>query len=493
MAIKLFPGIEPEDAKRVAARMMNDTYQNFDKLSNTAKWATKWGPMPQFASFTMEFMRNQYNQGRLIKQMLQGNFGAEYGVKVAAEQLPAMRTEGMKRLTALLATYAGTYGVTEGIKSQFGVTPDKEKALRETVLPEWDQNKGLAIALSEDGKQGSYANMSYISPQTLGIQALKAALSDAPIESLASIAVEEFVGEGTFINQAAMRALDNRNERGKKISYSDDDFTNFKERLGFFFKETLTPGTSREIDKFMKAKRGEGDFTMKEIAARQAGYRVNKFDIAEQAGFRIGETSENFNAARGDYNNTRDYGKVSPAELEKTYQRTNESAKLSFDKLVSHYNNLTTLELSEDERIAVMRSGKVGSSTILDVMENKYTDIPLFESKSVADIYDELGGSRKEKEAAMRGMASGDPVFGKKLFNHHKSMLVNERRNITEKDKLYLALDTEKRAKRLYEMNILENRALQREMMSKGILNKGVMRAIKLRQQAENSAMTGGQ
>ena len=140
-----------------------------------------------------------------------------------------------------------------------------------------------------------------------------------------------------------------------------------------------------------------------------------------------------------------------------------------------------------------MRSGKVGSSTILDVMENKYTDIPLFESKSVADIYDELSGSRQEKEAAMRSMSSGDPVMRKKLFLHHKSMLVNERRNITEKDKLYLALDVEKRAKRLYEMNILENRALQREMMSKGILNKGVMRAIKLREQAENSAMTGGQ
>jgi hypothetical protein len=126
-------------------------------------------------------------------------------------------------------------------------------------------------------------------------------------------------------------------------------------------------------------------------------------------------------------------------------------------------------------------------------MENKYTDIPLHESKSVADIYDELSGSRKEKETAMRSMASGDPVLGKKLFNHHKGVLINERRNISAKDKLYLALDVEKRAKRLYEMNILENQALQKEMMSKGILNKEVMRAIKLRQQAENSAMTGGQ
>jgi hypothetical protein len=335
--------------------------------------------------------------------------------------------------------------------------------------------------------------MSYISPQSLGVQALKAALSDTPIESLADIAVDELVGEGTFMNQAAMRALDNRNERGQKISYSEDDFTNFKERLGFFFRETLTPGISREIDKFMETKRGVGDYTMGEIAARQAGYRVNKFDIAEQAGFNIQRTSENLNAARGDYNTTRDYGKVSPAELEKTYQRTNEAAKLSFDQLVRHYNNLTTLELSEDERIAVMRSGKVGSSTILDVMENKYTDIPLHESKSVADIYDELSGSRKEKETAMRSMASGDPSFGKKLFNHHKGVLINERRNISAKDKLYLALDVEKRAKRLYEMNILENQALQKEMMSKGILNKEVMRAIKLRQQAENSAMTGGQ
>jgi hypothetical protein len=487
MFTKLFPGIDPEDAKRASARVMNDTYQNYDKLSNTAKWATKWGWMPQFASFTMEFARNQYNQGRMIKQMIQGTFGQEMGLKVAPEQLNAMRLEGTKRLTALLATYAGTYGVTEGIKSKFNVTPEKEAALRDTVLPEWDKNKGLAIALSEDGKTGSYANMSYISPQSLGIQALKAALSDAPIESLAAIAVEELVGEGTFMNQAAMRALDNRNERGKTISYSEDDFTNFKERLGFFFKETLTPGASREIDKFMKAQRGEGDYTMKEIAARQAGYRVNKFDIEEQAGFRIGETGDNFNAARGDFNNTRDHGEVSPEELEKTYQRTNEAAKQSFDQLVRHYNNLTTLDLSEDERIAVMRKAKVGSSTILDVMDNKYTDIPRLESRSVSDIYDELGGSNDEKLAEIVKLSQDDYPLRKKLINHHKSMVSAEYRGVSDKDRLYLSMDVEKRSKRLYEMGILENQALLNEMMNKNIVNKEVMQSMYRRQEAERS------
>jgi hypothetical protein len=127
MFTKLFPGIDAEDAKRASAQLMNDTYQNYDKLSNTAKWATKWGWMPQFSSFTMEFARNQYNQGRVIKQMLSGTFGKKMGLQVKPEQLKAMSIEGAKRLTALISTYAGTYGVTKGIKNQFGVTPDKAR------------------------------------------------------------------------------------------------------------------------------------------------------------------------------------------------------------------------------------------------------------------------------------------------------------------------------------------------------------------------------
>jgi hypothetical protein len=489
---KLFPTLGDEDVKKFAARMINDTYQNYDKLSNTVRWATKWGAMPQFASFTAEFARNQYNQGRIIKQMLNGTYGKDFGLQVAPEQLRAMQREGAKRLASLVAVYGGAYGITEAIKSESGVDPKKEAALRETVLPEWDRNKQLAIALSEDGTAGSYANMSYILPQSVGVAALRAGMDGSDITSLSGLIVEELVGEGTFINKAAMQALDNRNDRGKPISYSEDEFGQFKDRLGYFITQSFKPGTAREIDKMMKAQRGVGDYTMKEIAARQVGYRVNKFDVAEQAQFTIKRTNDNLNLAKTDYNSQRDYGDVSPQQLERTYQEANAAAKKSFDQMVRHNENLATLGLTEEQRIDVMREAGLSSENILNVLEGKYADIPRIETKSTSDIYDELTGSNQEKVAEIRKISKEDPKLGKELFGKHKDMLLAERRDISERDKLLLALGTEKRALRLYEMGILENRELLRKMMSKKIATPEVLFAIHRRHRAENAPNLGG-
>jgi hypothetical protein len=444
---KLFPSLDDEGVKRVAAQMINDTYQNYDKLSNTVRWATKWGVMPQFASFTAEFMRNQYNQGKMISQMLRGTFGNDLGLQVSPEQLGAMRREGSRRLASLMAIYGGAYGITEGIKSQYGVDSEKEAALRETVLPEWDQNKQLAIALSEGGTKGSYANMSYILPQSVGISALRAGMDGTDITSLSGLLVEELVGEGTFINKEAMRALDNRNERGKPISYSEDEFGQFKDRLGYFIAQSFKPGTAREIDKFMKAQRGVGDFTMKEIAARQAGYRVNKFDIAEQARFNIKDTNENSKLAAQSYNTTRDFRNVSPQQLERTYQEANASREESFNQLVRHNQNLGTLGFDEDQRIDIMKKAGVSSKDILSVLQGAYTDLERVKIPSTSEVYDALPEGDKEKLVAMRRVMDEDPALGKRLRDIYK----REKRqsNMTGREKLLRRMDAGERVRYL--------------------------------------------
>lgn len=471
---KLFPSLDDEGVKRVSAQMINDTYQNYDKLSNTVRWATKWGVMPQFASFTAEFMRNQYNQGKMISQMLRGTFGNDLGLQVSPEQLGAMRREGAKRLAFLTAIYGSAYGITEGIKSQHGVDPEKEAALRETVLPEWDQNKQLAIALSEDGTKGSYANMSYILPQSVGISALRAGMDGTDVTSLAGLLVEELVGEGTFINKEAMRALDNRNDRGKPISYSEDDFQNFKERLGYFITQSFKPGTAREIDKFMKAQRGVGDFTMKEIAARQAGYRVNKFDIAEQARFNIQKTSENAKLAARTFNSARDFKDVSPQQLERTYQEANKSRQESFDQLVRHDNNLKTLGFGEDQRIQIMKDAGVGSKDILGILQGTYTNLDRVKLPSTSEVYDELPDGDAAKLSAIAKIRKEDPKLGKRLQDTYRRE--KKQSNLSEREKLVRRMDSGERVR--YIRSLPNPAGVAADYRRRGIITDDMYRRI---------------
>ena len=157
---KLFPDASPEQVKRLAAHSINDTYQNYDKLSKVFKQLTRWGVAPQFASFTAEFMRNQYNQGKTIAQMFAGTFGADMGMGEPNRR--AMIVEAGKRLAALTAVYSATWGTIEALKATSGVTDKKEDALRDTTYAEWDKNKNLLVSLNEDGRTGFTMNTSYI-------------------------------------------------------------------------------------------------------------------------------------------------------------------------------------------------------------------------------------------------------------------------------------------------------------------------------------------
>jgi hypothetical protein len=477
---KLFKGMGEKDAKRIAASMMNDTYQNYDKLSNTVRWATKWGVMPQFAAFTAEFMRNQYNQGRMIKQMLSGTFGADMGIDMTRANIGAMRREGASRLASTVAIYGAAYGITEGIKSQFNVTPEKEAAWRETVAPEYDRNKSLAIAMSEDGKTGSYANMSYILPQSVGIAALKAGLDGSDSTSLPALLVDELVGEGTFIHKEAMRALDNRNQRGKKISSSEDALTSFKERLEYFVTQSFKPGSAREIDKAMKAHRGVGDFTMKEIAARQVGYRVNKFDTAEQAMFNIKRTNDNAVMARSEYKTAKEFENLSARALEEVYQKSNASFIKSQERNINHAANLKTLGLSENDVIQVLRDSGMGVVDILGAINGTTRDIPRVDRVTPSSVWSEqvFPLSDKERIKFITKLARTDPAMAKALISRNKSDILDRYNKVSPIDSLIKGLGVADGARARYIFNESKRQANPegyiRSMMKKGAVTSQV-------------------
>ena len=472
---RMFPNASDEVVKKQAAMMINDTYQNYDKLSNVVRTLSRWGVMPQFASFTSEFARNQYNQGKMIARMLAGNFGEEFS-ELGAANVARMRIEGGKRLASLLGVYGGTYAAIEGVKAASGVDDKKEEALRDVAYAPWDKNRKQLVKLDEGGRTGWVANPSYVVPHALGLSALQAGLSGDSEQSVVGLLAEEFIGEGSFVFQSAYQALANRDERGELISKEVDKLDQARDRLGFFLTESFRPGFSRELKKLEKARLGKGDLTLKEVGARQLGARINPFDVGEAAMFTIRNTNTLSNEAKSDYNSLLKFGEASEAELNQAYERANKIYSDAFAALSKNNQSLITLGYDENERIEIFKNAKVSSKRILEILDNSPSDLPRALKKSTSDIYNEMGDTMQQKRSNIKKEIRKDPIVGKRLMNMWIREQKNASKGLNQKDTLIRNMDTDEKVDYLS-----RNPSMISEFRRKGLLSDSVIQALRIR------------
>jgi hypothetical protein len=490
VARNMFPSADSETIKRFAADVTNDTYQNYDRLSKTFKELSKVGIVPQFASFTAEFARNQYNQGRIIGEMMQGTFGR--GVKgLGQADLAAMRTEGGRRLSSLMAVYGISFAAIKAWNANHNVTDAKEAALKETVLPDWDENKMLAITLSDDGKTGKYANPSYIVPHYTGLAALDEGLSGRPIEGVRNLLINEFVGEGSFLARSVISGVSNVNlQTGKPLSYETDKFKNAQERFAFAMDDAFRPGIAREVTKLQQSLRGQGQISPQDVLRRQAGVRLNAFNTQEAAMFKIKQSVNNSRLASADYSAARDYRNLSPEQLMAVYQKSNSAYRDSMVKITRHANNLATLGFSQDEIIKTIKESGLGSSNILNVLNNQVPDLPLVKRETGTQIWEDRISQlpRAQQMSEIRKITREKPPLGRSLISIYKSEELAKRRGMTPIDSLIMSLGTSdgSRAEYIYKQSLKSQNpdAYIQAMARKGIVTGDVMRQIRMMQQA---------
>jgi hypothetical protein len=424
-------------------------------------------------------MRNQYNQGKIIAQMLRGTFGAELGLDISKANVKAMREEGAKRLASLATVYGATAAAVKAISHDGGVTEEKEIHARE-LMPSWDRKKSLAMRLSEDGKQISYANASYIAPQALGLAALDAGMSGEPIENLSEMLISELVGDGTFVNRSMMQAINNRNDRGQKISSNEDDFKNAMERMKFFLSEAFKPGIAREVEKMDEAMRGVGDLTTQQVWARQLGYRVTTLEFAESAKYMMMEHKDNADMSKREYIKARDEGTMRPEDLEALYQKANEARKESMALIARRNQNLIVHGYSEAERIQVMKDAKISSKDILATLQGRYNDIPRVAIPSVSDRFDELTGTTKEKRRQIIEIAKTDRELGRKLMQNLRREQMNKRRGVNDRESLLRNMSVADRAREI--MSHPNPNSYLKELRRKRIATDEVVRLVRMMQ-----------
>jgi len=475
--------------KQAAALLTNDTFQNYSKLNPVVRWATRYGIMPQFASFTAEFARNQFNMGKQIKNLFGGTYAAELGINLGKANTREMAAEGAKRVAATGIVFGGYFAAEKSLENNYGnMTDEKKVALRESILPDWDKDSPIIAEISDDGKKYKYANSSYLLPQSLLLQSFRNGFDGDDVTSVSNFLMKEFVGDGTFVGKEIYSALANRDlDTGKRISYNEGA-KKHRDLIANAVESMFKPGTAREVDKFLKAYRNVGDYSMNEVTARQFGYRVNKGDMERSASFKARGTYENAQGAKSNYNTLVKYnkGEYTKETVDAIYQQNNETYRSTMNQMIKHKNNFFTLGFDKDQIIEIFRKARVSNKDILSIMTNNPSDIPRVPTTSTEDIVNSLNldlddSSNKNLKSIAKSLYENfNPNDAKKYLNYVRRY--QKKSTFTPEERLIFSMSNADKRQYLIDTGKINKSKYIEDMVRKGVFSREFYRSLLLQQ-----------
>jgi hypothetical protein len=505
---KIFPALRGpasrQELNRLSSAITNDVYQNYDRLSRIVRAATRVGVMPQFVAFTAEFSRNMYNQATIARLMAMGDVAGlarKYGIQqrfLKGVDTGAMQREGTKRLAMLtLVGSAATFGPAAWNNSQ-GIDKETDDDIRLT-LPSWMKNKPLLYYRGE-GDNIAIANASYIMPHAIVGSVINAALDGEDERTVLGFVAEEFIGDGTFVNQELMRALDNRTARGKKITHAIDDAEKTRDLLAYVMQATFEPGFVREYEKFIDAQSEQGLYTTGEVLRRQLGLRFQKMKFTENVQYKLQDLMDSQSGYKGEYSTaykrfTGEYegDPISQQELDQIYEASNEGARKAYERMQVIYRAMTrSYGFTTDEAIEAIseKGSNLSKKNAYRIIKGlPYKDLDRTPQSNIHAQLEELFGegtnidsySDAQIRAQLARTQRANPIIGKQLINLYRTQKRIEASGLSTEQKLLKSMSVEDRASVILELG-MNNPKAKRELRSKGIWTSDVDLAIKFMQ-----------
>lgn len=432
-----------EDLKNAAAKLLNDVYQNYDKVNPILRKGTQYGFLPQFATFTMELLRNQYNQGRQIKELMTGTWGSKLGINLGQPDMAASMRIGSTRAVFSAGVLGGTTAAMASWEASNGVKGDDRNRLIESYVPEYDENSPLLLSMSEEKDKFNYLNSSYLVPQRMISQAFMAGLDGTDETSLMAMARQEFLGEGAFFYRGLLKGALNIKEFGKedKISTNPDRIKAAAEIIDYSISEMFKPGQAREIEKFIQAKRPGARFSTNEVIARQVGWRTNPFKMEKSGVIK----------SRGDYGGARQekksWGTTSkydaenlqafPGMYEAKYQEANQRYQAIMQKQVMHYNNFVHFH-GDEQAGEMLKTAGVSKKELAYIRMGKVPPLPMHPSQTLEDRFEALGldpsiNTKENNKVIIDSLKQiSDPFERKRMLNYVKGFRKKARAGLNE-------------------------------------------------------------
>lgn len=478
---KAFPDYSKEEIEAAAARMTNDVFPNYDKLSPAVREASKVGFAQPFIAHYAELSRVSYNQGKIATQMIRGNFGRDYGLDPSRADLKQMALLGVKRGASFAALTAGATTSVNLKNEENGIDEKTLKGFEESVLPFWMEGTTAVISPNKDNpRRGFFVPPEYLVPQIAMGDAFSAGLGDQPFEDFASIFTTRVLSEGgSLALQTLFKISTGVDETGREISLDPNGFAQTKAIAKVLFEDIVKPGTFRSYERFENAINGIGDRTVAQEVKSLFGWRAYSYDTDVSFRSRFFQSSDRMQKAKGRYTSAFkkfSKGDMSREDLEANYIENNTARKNLLQQAKLHYDNMGMgiLNYSLDEKIKIMKDGGLSNLDILDIITNNYTDMPRSIKESTAEKYDNLVG---DKETAISNLPDSNPNK-RLLINYFKRQQKIKDRKISEVDKLVLGLDIPQKVDFLIRIGADKNKAVLDEYLLKDPQRRDVLKAI---------------
>ncbi|MAL83777.1 MAG: hypothetical protein CMF11_05455 [Idiomarina sp.] len=481
---KVFPDYTAEQIEAAAARMTNDTFPNYDKLSEIVRKGSRVGFLQPFIAHFAELSRISYNQGKFALQMIRGNFGRDFGLDPARANKISMRFLGGKRLAAFGLFTAGSKIAVNFKNEENGLDDKSVQAFEQSVLPFWMDGTVAIINPDKDNpRRGVFVPPEYILPQIAMGDAFSVGFQEKPFEEYASILKGRVFSEGGSLGlQTLQKITSGYDERGKPIYIDPSLAARTKVIASTIYDDIIKPGTFRTLERFKDAYNGIGNRTIAQNVQSLFGWRVYEYDADRSFRAKFAESSSMMNAAKGNYTTAfrkKIAGDISQQELDATYTQANTARRNRLDQARIHYKNMDVepLNYSLDEKIKLMKEGGLSSMDILDILSGNYTDMSRSVKESTAEKYDNLEG---DKEKAILALSDNNPDKIK-LRNYYRRQLKTQALNISEIDKLVISLDIEPKVDFLLRIGADKNKEVLMGYLKKDPNRKDVLEAITLR------------
>tara|TARA_R110002012_G_scaffold298945_1_gene497667 strand:+ start:877 stop:4701 length:3825 start_codon:yes stop_codon:yes gene_type:complete len=480
---KVFPNYTKEQIEAAAARLTNDTFPNYDKLSQIVREGSKFILQPFIAHFA-ELSRISYNQGKFALQMLNGNFGRDFGLDPSRANLKEMAALGAKRGGSLALMTAGATTLVNSKNEENGLDDNSIQAFKQSVLPFWMEGTTAVIKPDKDNpRKGFFVPPEYVVPQLAMSEAFNAALRGQPFQDYASILKTRIFSQGgSLALQSLQKITSGRDEIGRPIYIDPSLSAKTNVIASSLFDDMLKPGTFRTYEKFKDSINGIGDRTVAQEVQSLFGWRVYTYDADRSFAGKFSQASSMMNRAKGTYTSNYEKfskGDISQQDLESSYNEANTARKNRLDQARVHFSNMSAepLNYSLDEKIEIMKKGGLSNLSILNVISGTYTDIPRYIEESIGDKYDSISG---DKEKAIRSLPKSDPDKIA-LANYYKRQVRIQELNIKPIDKLIIGLDIKPKVDYLIQIGADKNPEVLRDYLRKDPARKAVMQALTIR------------
>ena len=397
-------GFDGKRFEEIAAELTNATYQNYDRINPAIRYFSRIGVLNEFVSFNLEQLRTLFNQGTLIRNLKNGKFAQdmkdEFDVNLDQNFLNDLANKRLASGLAMLAT--ATAGITLANRGIQGVTQDEERAIRETVVPYWDEDSKLLI--KKDGDKVKTANMSYQLPIAELTSVFESGLrGEDAYESIGNVfrsAWSKMGGSGTINANNFFAAINNRDPRtGRPISDEPSGARQFSDRLLYYTTKSFTPTLLGKTS----------DKTTPDLIARYTlGLRNQNTTVEDGAGFKLRALKDNINNVRRSYSS--DF--YQDKDMQASYQDRNNTYRRNIAEVIKHVNNLRILGKTDEEINKIMSKNGLSKSVRESALRGEMEDMPLAVG---------ISGSRAErKEKLLQIYDKLPPEIGLLMLNEAK-------------------------------------------------------------------------